>query len=177
MEHLQSISELPFRERPALELLNLEVHRDAPDLESTQFGWCRASSILLDSRANGEVLEVTDALVVAVHAADEPERLPDDVELEFFVEEVAEDYSVTALLSAFLERWLPAALRGERAIVLAMCNPHRARIRQPEAAGRTPVYYGDGDLDSWLDTDEGGSRHLRLEADAWHVAERGSHGR
>ncbi|WP_437783475.1 hypothetical protein [Sorangium sp. So ce1097] len=171
MQPLRSISELPFRCRPALELLNLEQHRDAPDVESTQFGWCRVDALWLDGRADREPLRVTDALVVAVHSADEPEVLPDDVELEFFVEEVAKDYSVTVLLSAFLERWLPAAFSGERAIVLAMCNPHAARIRRPEAAGRTPVYYADGDVDAWLDTDTDGRRHIRLEAEAWHIAE------
>ncbi|WP_437967373.1 hypothetical protein WMF04_48835 [Sorangium sp. So ce260] len=171
MQPLRSISELPFRGRPALELLNLEQHRDEPDLEATQFGWCRVAELWLDGRADRAPLRVTDALIVAVHAADEPEELADDVELEFFVEEVAKDYSVTVLLSAFLERWLPAAFSGERAIVLAMCNPHAARIRRPEAAGPTPVYYADGDVDAWLDTDEDGRRHIRLEAEAWHIAE------
>jgi hypothetical protein len=171
MQPLRSISELPFRCRPALELLNLEQHRDAPDLESTQFGFCQVSALWLDGRADRAPVRVTDALVLAVHAADEPEALSDDVELEFFVEEVAKDYSVTVLLSAFLDRWLPAALSGERAIVLAMCNPHAARIRQPKAAGRTPVHYALGDVDSWLDTDSDGRRHIRLEAEAWRIAE------
>ncbi|WP_437569989.1 hypothetical protein [Sorangium sp. So ce542] len=171
MQPLRSISELPFRCRPALELLNLEQHRDAPDVESTQFGWCRVEALWLDGRADREPLRVTDALVVAVHAAEDPEELADDVELEFFVEEVAKDYSVTVLLSAFLERWLPAAYSGERAVVLAMCNPHAARIRRPEAAGRVPVYYAHGDVDAWLDTDADGRRHLRLEAEAWRMAE------
>ncbi|WP_437284365.1 hypothetical protein [Sorangium sp. So ce406] len=171
MQPLRSISELPFHGRPALELLNLEQHRDAPDLESTQFGWCRVDELWLDGRADRAPLRVTDALVVAVHAADEPEVLSDDVELEFFVEEVAKDYSVTVLLSTFLDRWLPAASGGERAIVLAMCNPHAARVRQPKAAGRTPVYYADGDVDSWLDTDGDGRQRIRLEAEAWHIAE------
>lgn len=171
MQPLRSISELPFRDRPALELLNLEQHRDAPDLESTQFGWCRVAALWLDGRADRALRLVTDALVVAVHSADEPEVLSDDVELEFFVEEVAKDYSVTVLLSTFLDRWLPAALGGERAIVLVMCNPHAARIRQPKAAGRTPVYYADGDVDTWLDTDGDGRQHIRVEAEAWHIAE------
>jgi hypothetical protein len=171
MQPLRSISELPFHGRPALELLNLDQHRDAPDLESTQFGWCRVEEIWLDGRADRAPLRVTDALVVAVHAAEEPEVLSDDVELEFFVEEVAKDYSVTVLLSTFLDRWLPAASGGERAIVLAMCNPHAARVRQPKAAGRTPVYYADGDVDSWLDTDGDGRQRIRLEAEAWHIAE------
>ncbi|WP_437954455.1 hypothetical protein WME76_22970 [Sorangium sp. So ce119] len=171
MQPLRSLSELPFHGRPALELLNLEQHRDAPDLESTQFGWCRVDELWLDGRADRAPMRVTDALVVAVHAADEPEVLSDDVELEFFVEEVAKDYSVTVLLSTFLDRWLPAASGGERAIVLAMCNPHAARVRQPKAAGRTPVYYADGDVDSWLDTDGDGRQRIRLEAEAWHIAE------
>jgi hypothetical protein len=71
-------------------------------------------------------------------------------------------------LSAFLDRWLPIALGGEEAIVLAMCNPHRARVRRPAVAGDAALHYGAGDVDSWLDLPE---RRIRLAAPAWRLAE------
>jgi hypothetical protein len=172
LESIRTIDELPFRERPPLEVLNLDHHRDAPDLEATVFGWAHVDQLWLVDR-DGAAGAVERALVLAVHAAEEPEELGDDVELEFFVEEVAKDYSVTVLLSAFLARWLPRVTGGgERAIVLAMCNPHRARIPRPSSvAPGTPVHYAFGDVDSWLETGAAGRQRLRLVADAWQTAE------
>lgn len=169
MQPIRSIAELPFREHDPLELLNLLEARDSPVLDDTRFGWCRLGELWLDD-GSAEPRRVRDALVLAVHAAEEPERLADDVELEFFVEEVAKDYSVTVLLSKFLEVWLPRVSGGERAIVLAMCNPHRATLARPAIAGATPVHYALGDVDSWLDVVDG-RRHVRLAADSWRLAE------
>lgn len=170
MQPIRSIAELPFRQHDPLELLNLTTPRDTPVLDDTRFGWCHLAELWLDDGA-GEPRLVRDALVLALHAAEEPEALADDVELEFFVEEVAKDYSVTVLLSKFLAVWLPrVAGRGERAIVLAMCNPHRAVLPRPPAAGATPVHYALGDVDSWLDVVDG-RRHVRLAADTFCLAE------
>lgn len=172
MEPIRSIDQLPFHERPPLEVLHLDHARDAPDLEATGFGWAQLDQIWLAGR-DGSERPVDRALVLAIHAAEEPEELTDDVELEFFVEEVAQGYSVTVLLSAFLERWLPRVSGGgERAIVLAMCNPHHARIPRPTcAAAGIPVHYAFGDVDSWLEAGGSGRQQIRLEADAWHTAE------
>jgi len=172
LEPIRSIDQLPFLERPPLEVLHLDHARDAPDLETTVFGWAHVDQLWLAGR-DGAEHPVDGALVLAVHAAEDPEELTDDVELEFFVEEVAKDYSVTVLLSAFLERWLPrVAGSGERAIVLAMCNPHHARIPRPMCAPvGIPVHYAFGDVDSWLEAEASGRQQIRLEADAWHTAE------
>jgi hypothetical protein len=149
------IAELPFAERPVLELLNLaDESRVSPDPDYAGFGHARIERVELIG-AGGRVVE--DALLLAVHSADDGEALADDVELEF----VLGDRSVTVLLSAFLDRWLPR-LGDARAIVLVMCNPHRAVIRS--AAG-VPVHYALGDVESWLD---GGD--VRLVAEAWRVA-------
>jgi hypothetical protein len=149
------IAELPFAERPVLELLHLEDEsRTAPDPDYAGFGHARIDRVELIG-AGGRVVD--DALMIAVHSADDGEALPDDVELEF----VLGDRSVTVLLSAFLDRWLPR-LGAASAIVLVMCNPHRATIR---TNARVPVYYALGDVESWLD---GGD--VRLVAEAWRTA-------
>jgi hypothetical protein len=108
--------------------------------------------------------------VVAVHSTEHPENLADDVELEFVIPEVAADYSVTVLLSAFLRTWLPLVSGGERAIVIVVCNPHQATIAQPAAVGGTPVYYPLGDVESWVDDDDG-HQTIRLVAQAWPTTE------
>ena len=82
--------------------------------------------------------------------------LADDVLLEFALPA----QTVTATLSAFLRQWRPQ-LPPAPAIVLAMCNPHRARLPGPPG-----VHYALGPVDSWLDDDRDGER-LRLVADAW----------
>lgn len=150
------IAELPFAERPVLELLALDDDsRAEPDPDYAGFGHARIDRVELIG-AGGGVVE--DALLIAVHSADDGEPLPDDVELEF----VLGDRSVTALLSTFLDRWLPRLAGDARAIVLVMCNPHRAAVR---AAAAVPVHYALGDVESWLD---GGD--VRLVAEAWRTA-------
>ena len=73
----------------------------------------------------------------------------------------------------FLERWLPVVAGGtDGAIVLALCNPHRARLRRPASApAGVPVYYALGDVTSWAVGDEPvrlpGATVLGLGADAW----------
>jgi hypothetical protein len=94
--------------------------------------------------------------VLALHAADDGPALPADILLEFALP----GRPVTALLSAFLARWRPL-LPPAPAIVLALCNPHRARL-----AGPPGVHYALGAVDSWLDRDDDGER-LRLAADTW----------
>lgn len=167
MQPIRAIAELPFHEHDPLELLNLLEMRESPVLDDSRFGWARVGDLWLDDGRDAP-RHLRDALVLGLHAAEEPEPLADDVELEFFIDEIAKDYSVTVLLSKFLDVWLPRVSGGERAIVLAMCNPHRARLARPASAGATPLHYGAGDVDSWLDLPE---RRIRLAAPAWRLAE------
>lgn len=166
-----NISDLPFHERPELELLGLthqlgrEQGADAIDVDYTGFGWARVDRLWLADASSR--FEVEDALVLALHSADDGECLADDVELEFVLDPTTPGGSVTVLASAFLDRWLPR-LPAAGAIVLAMCNPGHARLRAPDVAGTAPLFHGMGDVDSWLDdTDEGPS--LRLTAAAWRT--------
>lgn len=173
MRAIRAISEIPFHEHDVVELLNLDRDRDTPDVDYDRYGYGRAATLILDSSAGSEASEpllVRNALVLALHSADQGEVLARDIELEFFVPEVAEDYSVTVLLSAFLDKWLPGLMGDEDAIVLALCNAHRATISPPAIARGTPVYYALGDVESWLEIEDG-RPWIRLVADQWRVAD------
>ena len=152
------IAELPFVERPAIKLLALDVDRDAPDQNYAGYGWARLDRVrLVDSRGGHEV--VPDALLIAVHSADDGEPLADDVELEF---ELPAGEPVTVLVSKFLAVWLPKLPRAS-AIVLVMCNPHRAKLASHAAV---PIHHALGDVESWRDLDDP-STAIRLVAETW----------
>jgi hypothetical protein len=169
VQPIRSISEIPFVERDALELLNLDEYRDEPDLEYYQYGFARVDRLCLLERDAPEPLIVRDALLLALHSADEGEAFERDIELEFFVDEVADDYSVTALLSDFLERRLPELVSDELAIVLVLCNPYNAIVPKPDIVGATPMYFALGDVESWVDVDSG-RPFIQLVADSWRRA-------
>ncbi len=151
------IADLPFRERPLLELLNLNEERDVPQHDYAGYGWALADSVWLGT-ADGAGIPVDGSLVLALHSPDEAEPRRDDVELLF---DLSDGTSVTVPLSRFLEVWLPR-LPAADSIVLALCNPHRAR---PPYRGQTPLHYAEGDVTSWLDRDQGD--RVELIADAW----------
>jgi hypothetical protein len=153
------IAELPFHERPVLELLNLLGGRSTPDHDYAGYGWARVGKVWCVGAANA--YSVDDALVLAIHTADDAGAIAGDIELEF---ELPDHPPVSVLASAFLERWLPVLPRAS-AIVLALCNPHRATLVRP-AAVTVPVHYALGDVTSWLDHDDGGER-IELVADSW----------
>jgi hypothetical protein len=167
---MSQIAELPFRERPVTELLALDRQAD-PDFDG--FGWARVDRLWL-AGAHGWPRRVDDALVIAVHAADDGAALADDIELDFAVDgrglppggSAAEGRRglIDGVLqrvraTAFLDAWLPR-LPAAGAIVLAMCNPHRATL----ALG-TALHYATGDVVAWLDP---GPR-IRLAAEAWRT--------
>lgn len=158
-----SIAEIPFRRRAPLEVLHLDGDREGVDDDYVGYGHGRLDALTL-AGADGSIV-VRDALVLALHCADPGEALPDDIELEFFLEGFAPGASVSAPLSGFLSVWLPALQHDERAVVLALCNPHRAAVRRPAAmAPSTPLHYATGEVESWYDDG------VRLVAEAWHVA-------
>ena len=157
----RSIAELPFRERPIDELLALDRDADDPDPGFSGYGWARADEVWLEA-AHGPRRRVTDALLIAVHSADDGPALADDIELEF---ELEPGQSVTALASTFLDVWLPRLPADAAAIVVVACNPHRAALRRPPAAGARPLHHATGDVVAWLDP----PRRIRLSADAWRT--------
>lgn len=153
----RSIAELPFVEGEVLEVLGLtDAERATVDTDYVGFGWARAAQVWLADGEDADGVAVDDALLVAVHAADDGAALVDDVELEFALDGVA----VVTPLSRFLDVWLPR-LPATAAIVLVTCNPHRAVLARPRAVGDRSVWYGLGAVDSWLDLDP---HRLRLVA-------------
>lgn len=147
------IAELPFHERPVRELLHFDDDRVEVDRQYAGYGWARVPEIWVGTE------RVRDALVLALHSADDGEALADDIELEL---ELPAGGSVLVLASQFLDVWLPR-LPAASAIVLAMCNPHGARLAIP-AVARVPVYYATkGDVTSW----EEGTRVELLADGSW----------
>jgi hypothetical protein len=106
---------------------------------------------------SGPLRTVDDALVIAVHAADDGAALADDVELDFAVG----DRLIRTRASAFFDAWLPR-LPAASAIVLAMCNPHRAVLA---VRGSARLHYAAGDVVAWRDPPD----RVRLAAEAWRT--------
>lgn len=138
-----------------LELLHLDEDRDQPAKDYAGYGWAQVDELWL-AVGDDDGERITDALVLALHSADDGEAIADDIELEFELPE----RPVSVLASAFLAERLPK-LPPARAIVLALCNPHAAILRRPPGAV-VPIHYGCGDVQSWRD----GERVL-LTAEAW----------
>lgn len=160
---MTSIAELPFVERPAVELLALDQLEPDPDFDG--YGWTRVDQLWLSS-AHGWLRRVRgshggrgDVLILALHAADDGAALDGDIELDFALG----DRLVRCLASAFLEVWLPR-LPPASAVVLAMCNPHRAVLSVP-ASARAPIFYAAGDAFSWRDPPD----RIRLSGEAWRT--------
>jgi hypothetical protein len=184
-----SITELPFGERPVIELLALD--RDA-DPEFDGYGWAKVDRLWLAGE-HGWPRRVDDALVIAVHAADDGASLADDIELDFAVDRtglrpappaepsaappphpprlasLVDGGLVRVRASAFLRDWIPR-LPDAGTIVLAMCNPHRAALARPPGTAAT-IHYAAGDVRAWLDPGRGphGVDRVRLTADAWRT--------
>jgi hypothetical protein len=172
---ITAIGDLPFRRRPLRELLHLEEHR--PDVDATYggYGHAEASTVVLVS-ADGRRRVVNDALLVGVHHDDDGEAHAEDLDVAFEIDpaddaDAAAPYVVPVRLSDFLRVWLPRIRGDERAIVLVACNPFRARLARPPAAGTTPLYYPVGDVDAWIDDDPDQRRVFRLVAEDWRTAE------
>lgn len=146
------IGELPFRERPILELLHFDDNRHEVDRNYAGYGWARVPRIWVGDTP------VDDALVLALHSADDGEAMPDDIELEFELPGAA---PVSVLASQFFAVWLPK-LPPASAVVLALCNPHHAVLAYPDAA-RAPVYLASSDVESWLDEDKGDRLELSTD--------------
>lgn len=169
MTPVRAIADLPFVRRDVLDLLNLRHHRATPDPDYTGFGHARVDMLRLASD-EGKPIEVRGALVIAVHSMEDPQELAGDIDLEFILPEVSADHSAVVLLSDFLRVWLPLIHGDERAIVLVVCNPNQTRFPAPPAAGQTPFYYPLGDVESWLE-DEDGQQAIQLVARSWRRAE------
>jgi hypothetical protein len=148
------IADLPFHEKPIRELLALHRHHTREEaLQYAGFGWTRADEIWL----NDEL--VSNVLIIAIHADDDGEPLPDDIELAFELDAKTGE-GVQVLLSKFLEVWLPK-LPSEHTIVLAVCNRFDAVLKMPGPPLRYPM--GDAFACTWSDR----TPDICLEAETW----------
>jgi hypothetical protein len=158
---VRTIAELPFHERPVLELLNLVEDRTEPDPDYVGYGWARISRLwLVEPRSLPRPID--DALLLALHCPDDGEVLANDIELYFELPEEPRD-PVTVLASTFFARWLPRLPQDASAIVLALCNPHQASLPQPQET-RLPLHFAHGEVESWI------ARHddrIELRAPSW----------
>lgn len=149
---MRALADLPFGPVEPLELFGLTEGSEASEREHTRYGWCRLPGVEL--RGEDQALWLDAPLVLGLHSPDDdaipvPRRggVPSDINLEFALG--GED-SAIALLSEFMRARAPELVGDARTIVLALCNPRRARIsRPPELAGRR-IYYGAGDVVAWL---------------------------
>lgn len=160
---ITTIAELPFRERPVLELLNLAEDRDEPDPDYAGYGWARAERLWLVG-SGAPPRRVDDVLLLALHCPDDGEVLSNDVELYF---ELPEQSPVTVLASSFFTRWLPRLPLDVSAIVLALCNPHHASLLRPKETD-LPLLFAHGEVESWIARDDG---RIELRAPRWHHAD------
>lgn len=179
---IRSIADIPFRERDPFALLNLSpgahagAERAGPDLDYAGFGWARARELWLAAHDDPEPRPVREALLLGLHTPDDAEAHEGDLLLEFWLDadesEAGEDLAVHVKLSRFLEVWLPRISSDERAIVLAVCNPHHTRLVRPAAVRGAPIHYPLGDTTSWSEAPvdfAAGAGTLELLADAWHT--------
>lgn len=161
-----TLATLPFAAQEPLELLGFRPGRRAPDHDYAGFGHAWVPSITLIGE--GDAVVVRDARVLALHSADDGAPLADDVELEFWIDD---ETALVALLSRFLAARAPALEGGAAALVLALCNPHRARLRRPPGVD-APIHYALGDVVARLRADHPGPWSidqvtLELHAERW----------
>jgi hypothetical protein len=166
------IAELPFHERSVEDLLNLVEYREQPDPDYAGFGWTRAPRLVLVEEAKrspsnsvdtepialiDQGREIKDALLIAVHTADDAPAIANDLQLEFDIK----GGPVAVMASKFLATWLPK-LPSTNSIVLCVCNPHHAQLARIDV-GRT-LWLPMGDVQSWRDQDNG---DILLTAETW----------
>ena len=156
---VRAIAELPFHERPVLELLNLVGDRSEPDADYAGYGWARISRLWL-AEHGAAARSVDDVLLLALHCPDDGEALGDDIELYF---ELPEQAPVTVLASKFFASWLPRMPEDVSAIVLALCNPHQTLLARPSGTS-LPLHFALGEVESWQSRDDG---RIELRAPSW----------
>ncbi len=162
---IAAIAELPFHERPVLEVLNLVDDRTAPDPDYTGYGWARVSRLWLVEPA-ALPRPIDDALLLVLHCPDDGEVLANDIELYFALPEQPRA-SVTVLASTFFDHWLARLPQDPSQIVLALCNPHCASLPQPQQTRRT-LHFAHGEVESWIARDD---RRIELRAPSWRHAD------
>ncbi|MEX1365721.1 MAG: hypothetical protein AB1Z98_21515 [Nannocystaceae bacterium] len=168
----RSLVEVPFEHAQPRRLLGLERPRATPDHDYDRYGWTVVRDLVLEDER--ERRELAEALVLALHSADEPSpgaSSDGELELELDVPDPAggEPLTVLAPLQAFLAAHLGGLADDSPDVVLALCNPNAVAIeRPPGLASRRRLHYAHGDVTSWLDVHDDGRAVIRLRATSWH---------
>jgi len=171
-DRASGVAGLPFPEAPPLTLLGFDPTRRDPELEYDAFGHTSLPHVdLVSTGAPASALRIEAPKIFALHSADDGDAYPDDIDLEFWVDD---DTAVVVSLALFLERRAGPLIGDAPCLVLALCNPHRARLRRPEAVEvSVPIYYAEGDVIAYLDVEEDARPwtqervSVRLVADRW----------
>ncbi len=145
------IAEIPFPEVDPLPLLGFDPARRGPEMEYERFGHALLPRVELVARGDGAgaPLSVVGARVFALHSADDGEAHAEDIDLEFWVDD---ETALLVSLALFLERRGPPLVGAAPALVLALCNPHRARLARPTGID-VPIFYAEGDVVAFFEID------------------------
>ena len=164
---IDGIAEIPFPEVEPLCLLGFDPARSEPEMEYDAFGHAALPMVELISRGHSErgregdgqraPLRVGASRLFALHSADDGEAYRDDIDLEFWVDD---ETAIVVSLARFLERRAQGLLGGARALVLALCNPYRARLSRPIGVD-VPIFYAEGDVVAYFEIDP----ELELDAE------------
>ncbi len=169
---IRSVLELPVLERDPVELLGI-TSGGFVNADYDRFGFARVAGLVLADFEQRQPIELDEALLLAVHTADDAEPLADDLDLEFWLtDERDEQLAFQATLSLFLERWLPRLPQEPSALVLAVCNPASTELPRPPGLARNrQFYYPHGDVTAWFEDSANpialATGTLGLSADAW----------
>lgn len=171
---LDRLAQVPLPRLDPLVLLNLQPdaqgqRRDQPDHDYEGYGVAVVPALVLESD-DGTRTELSSALVLALHSADEQPEGP-GIELELDMPDPAggEPLTVLAPLDAFLRAHLPTLPGEPPHVVLALCNPRSASVERPESLDALRrLHYAHGDVLSWLDVHDDGHTQIRLRAHSWH---------
>lgn len=163
---LTSLEALPFEQQELLWLLGVDQQRDAPDEDFDRFGWARAECLWLAAPSR-PARPVRNALLVALHNADEPPEDGRAFELEFDAEIDGEELSYVMDLRRVLEAHVTPLLEPPGMpfdVVLALCNPHGLVVEPPTTSRPVQWHWARGDVQSWLEQCPNQEERLVLEA-------------
>jgi hypothetical protein len=165
VKRLISISDIPLVGKHPDELLGIHA-----DDDFWEWGWGIVPNITLGASI------VERALVLLLHAPDEPKKIEGDVQIAFWVdvehvEYLDEEIEVHTTLKKFLDARLPEVLKHLDCddVVLCVCNPHHSIIERPACVpADVTVHFPKGYVYHYKEEDFGMIQYL-LAADEWTV--------
>lgn len=167
------LNDIPLVHRHADDLLGIHADEDF-----WEWGWGFVPNLTFGAGI------IENAVVILLHAPDEPEKYEGDVQIAFWVDQDEIDYldeevEVRTRLSKFLDARLPhiASVGIKRILnamesndlVLCVCNPLHSMIERPKSVPQgVNVHFPLGTVRHYKQGDFGQVEYL-LEADEWVV--------